>query len=103
MWFDFKEYVYQVTIALDQLINALTGGTADETISSRCFRLNHEKAYRYAEIFINLLFLPFQGFNHCEKAYIKEVTGRHLPTKFFDLAYEMNLEFDIRRASLVSQ
>jgi hypothetical protein len=98
----FKEYIYQVVIAFDQQINALTGGMADETISSRCFRLNHKKIYRSAEIFINFLFFPFQGWNHCQGAYIKEIQGRHLPTKFYDLAYEMNLEFDIRRAELIS-
>lgn len=103
MRFSFKEYGYQVIVALDQTLNALAGGTADETISSRCFRLNHKKTYRIAEIFINSLFMSFEGWDHCEKAYINEVTGRHLSTKFYDLAYEMNLEFDIRRAGLVSK
>lgn len=103
MKFEVKEQIYQVVVALDQTLNALTGGMADETISSRCFRLNHKKTYRVAEILINLLFFPFDGWNHCEQSYITEVMGRHLPTKFYDLAYEMNLEFDIRRAALVSQ
>ncbi|HEU4830674.1 MAG TPA: hypothetical protein VFS65_00705 [Candidatus Saccharimonadales bacterium] len=99
-WAAFKEWVYQVLIAEDQRLNAWTGGTADETLSSRCFRLNHKRGYRIAEIVINALFFPFQGKNHCESAYVKEVRGRHLPSRFYDLAYAMNVEFDIRRKIL---
>jgi hypothetical protein len=94
MWTTFKEWVYQVFIAIDQLANTLLLGSADETISSRCYRLNHIKAYRAAEIFVNCLFFPFQGWNHCKNAYIKEVLGRQLPYEFFDLALEMNLRYD---------
>ena len=89
-----KEWVYQVFIALDQLANTLLNGSADETISSRCFRLNHIKAYRVAEIFVNCLFFPFQGWDHCRNAYIKEVLGRQLPYEFYDLAVQMNIQHD---------
>ncbi|SEN71148.1 hypothetical protein SAMN05216404_106159 [Nitrosospira multiformis] len=89
-----KEWVYQVFIALDQLANTLLNGSADETISSRCFRLNHIKAYRVAEIFVNCLFFPFQGWDHCRNAYIKEVLGRQLPYEFYDLAVAMNIQHD---------
>lgn len=33
-----KSYLYHNLIAIDQLFNALTGGAADETFSSRCYR-----------------------------------------------------------------
>ena len=33
-----KHYGYHVVIAIDQLFNALTGGAADETLSSRTYR-----------------------------------------------------------------
>ncbi len=33
-----KRYGYHVIIAIDQLFNALTGGAADETLSSRTYR-----------------------------------------------------------------
>lgn len=33
-----KRYGYHVVIAIDQLFNALTGGAADETLSSRTYR-----------------------------------------------------------------
>lgn len=33
-----KLYTYHNIIAIDQLLNALTGGAADETLSSRTYR-----------------------------------------------------------------
>jgi hypothetical protein len=94
MWAWFKEWVYQVFIGLDQFVNTLLGGSADETMSSRCYRLNHIRTYRYLELFVNVLFFPLQGADHCKHAYEKEVLGRQLPYKFFDLAIEMNLRYD---------
>ena len=89
-----REWAYQVFIGLDQFANTLLNGSADETISSRCFRLNHIEVYRIAEKFVDCLFFPFQGWDHCRNAYIKEVSGRHLPSKFYELAVQMNIEYD---------
>jgi len=89
-----KEWFYQVFIGLDQFVNTLLAGSADETISSRCYRLNHIRAYRVAEIFVNALFFPFQGSDHCRNAYVKEVLGRQLPYEFYDLAVAMNIQYD---------
>lgn len=94
MWIWVKEYIYQNLISIDQTANTLLGGSADETISSRCHRLNHIKAYRIGEIFVNALFFPFQGKGHCKHAYEKAVRGRYLPYRFYDLAIEMNIRFD---------
>lgn len=94
MWAWFKEYVYQNFIALDQSVNVILDGSADETMSSRCYRLNHKAAYRILEKIVNAVFLPFQGPDHCKHAYMKEVLGRQLPTKFYDDAIEMNLQYD---------
>lgn len=92
MWALFKEWVYQNGIALDQWCNVFFfNGSADETMSARCFRLNHIRAYRALEQFINVLFYPFHGPDHCRNAYIKEVRGRQLPRDFFDRAIEMGL------------
>ena len=38
-------YVWQVLIALDQLLNALLGGDADETVSSRAGKRRHEATW----------------------------------------------------------
>jgi hypothetical protein len=78
----FKEWVYQVTIALDQLVNSIFNGSADETISSRCFRLNARNPYKWMEKAVNLLFQPFQGPDHCRRAYLKELNGRQRPQDF---------------------
>jgi hypothetical protein len=94
MWTTIKEYIYQNVVSWDQDINAKFGGSADETLSSRCFRLNHIRTYRALELFVNVIFRPFQGKNHCENAYIKEVLGRQYPTKFYDDAIAMNLKYD---------
>jgi hypothetical protein len=84
-----KQYPQQVFIAFDQLVNALippidgTLSYADETLSARSYR-----AYRDGRIigkitmpFINLLFF-WQGNNHCEKAWQKEVDRRNLPPEY---------------------
>lgn len=95
IWKFLKEWVYQSTLGLDNFINAfIFFGSADESISGRCFRLNHIKAYRYAEIVINFGFWPFQGWEHCKKAYIKDVLGRQLPKHFYKKAIEMRIEID---------
>jgi hypothetical protein len=88
------EYIYQVFIGVDQLVNTLLGGSADETMSSRCYRLNHIRAYYTLETCVNALFYVFQGPDHCEHAYEKEILGRQLPTKFYDEAVAMNIQFD---------
>lgn len=75
----FKEWIYQVTIGFDQFVNTVFNGSADETISSRCYRLNHRQPYIAFEKFVNLLFYPFQGADHCKNAYLKEMNGRHRP------------------------
>jgi hypothetical protein len=94
MWAGFKEWIYQNFISLDQSVNTLLGGSADETMSSRCYRLDHIPTYRILEAIVNVIFYPFQGPDHCTHAYQKEILGRQLPTKFYDLAIEMNLQYD---------
>lgn len=94
MWPAFKEWCYQVFIGVDQLINTLLDGSADETMSSRCYRLNNIRTYRYLELFVNFLFYPLQGADHCKHAYEKEVLGRQVPQEFYKRAFEINLEMD---------
>lgn len=54
-------WLYHVVIAIDQLFNALTGGAADETFSSRCYRgailaEKPRKRWRFWFAFVNGLF-----------------------------------------------
>ena len=89
-----KEYGYQLFIALDQGLNVVFLGTADETFSSRCYRTRYIPFFNAAQKVVNAVFYPFQGPGHCENAYIKEVLGRHLSQRFYEDAIRMNIAFD---------
>lgn len=74
-------YVKQVLIAVDQTCNALLGGWADETLSSRSFRLQHKNVvWKLARIVIDSLF--FWEENHCEESYASEIMRAQLPPEF---------------------
>lgn len=80
----FKTYGYHVLIAIDQLFNALLGGTADETLSSRTYRgavLAKEPKKRWRVLYraINGL---FRDKNHCKTAYESEINGKQYPQNF---------------------
>lgn len=66
----------QLLIAMDQVLNALLGGMADETLSARAHRqrLRGHPAMARA---INALF--FWQADHCAGAYASEQQRRHLP------------------------
>lgn len=67
----------QVAIAVDQLINTLLGGMADETLSARAWRNRHRHG---ASKIIDALFF-WQG-NHCEQAYFSELERKQLPAEY---------------------
>ncbi len=62
----------QVLIALDQMANAICGGWADETLSSRAYRESPR-----VEKFINALF--FWDKDHCYESYVSEQLRTQLP------------------------
>ena len=81
-----KFFVWQLLLALDQLVNVLFGGYADETMSSRAHRMSqrHDTSlfgwrWRLCATVINFLFFDR---NHCRDAYQGELTGRQLPPNF---------------------
>lgn len=76
MW----KYLKQVLIALDQLLNTLFKGYADETLSSRAYRLRVERGRVWPERIIDTVL--FFDDNHCEESYISEVQRRQLPPSF---------------------
>lgn len=79
-----KQYTRFVLIAADQLLNAVLGGYADETLSSRIWRNASKPAPRrrwlWALKAVNGLF--FWQTNHCKGAYEMERSRRHLPQEF---------------------
>lgn len=82
-WSSFRRHLFQVSVALDQLANTLLGGWADETISSRINR-NAERGYWYAKFMrcvLNLVLTPIKR-NHCQQAYLSEITRAQLPPAF---------------------
>lgn len=74
-----KFYIRQILIALDQLINAFHGGWADETISSRAWRLRANRPYRYYVRVIDAIF--FRQKNHCQRSYENERKRSQLPVE----------------------
>lgn len=79
-----KRYGYHVVIAIDQLFNALTGGAADETLSSRTYRgailaENPKKRWQVLYRFINSIFFDS---NHCKTAYESELNRKQYPDNF---------------------
>lgn len=80
----FKTYGYHVLIAIDQLFNALLGGTADETLSSRTYRgavLAKEPKKRWRVLYRTINGL-FRDKNHCKTAYESEINGKQYPQNF---------------------
>ena len=79
-----KTWGYHVLIAIDQLFNALIGGAADETLSSRTYRgavlsPTPRKRWRIWYRVINALFF---NADHCKTAYESEVKRRQYPADF---------------------
>lgn len=68
----------QIPVAIDQFVNTLFGGWADETISSAAWRKRNEgKGWRFLRCLIDCIF--FWQEDHCLNSYESERTGRHLP------------------------
>lgn len=67
----------QILVALDQLANAICGGYADETMSSRCWRLREFQPYKALRLVIDtiLFFDP----KHCETSYLNEIARKYMP------------------------
>jgi hypothetical protein len=73
-----KFTILQILIALDQLVNAILGGWADETLSSHSYRLDQAgKPWGFLRKGIDLLF--FFDKDHCKGAYESERMRSHSP------------------------
>ena len=69
-----KLYAYHNLIAIDQLFNTLTGGAADETLSSRAYRgavLKEHPRKRWRVIHILIIAVLFDR-DHWMKTYFRE-------------------------------
>lgn len=69
-----KEYLLNLALAFDQLLNAVLRGDPDESLSSRAHRMR-TKGQRYwgwTANAIDLLFFWQRNPGHCERAYHNE-------------------------------
>ena len=79
-----KLYAYHNLTAIDQLFNALTGGAADETLSSRTSRgaiLVSSPRKRWTVLY-RLINCLFRDKEHCKTAYESELKGRQHDKRF---------------------
>lgn len=77
-------WLTQTLIAIDQLLNALLAGFADETLSSRAYRADQRGKIlgRFFRPLIDALF--FWQVHHCRQSYLSEVSRRQYPKHFRD-------------------
>lgn len=73
----------EVAIAFDQLANAILGGYAQETVSSRCWRLREYPPYTKLRAFIDFIF--FWQPAHCKASYEAQVARRNIPADYSNL------------------
>jgi hypothetical protein len=75
-----QHWAFHVALALDQLVNALLGGYADESLSARAYRRRSEGLWGLLVMVLDWMF--FWHTSHCESAYRAEKLGRHLPPEY---------------------
>ena len=79
-----KWYGHNLFCAVDQTVNAVFGGWADETMSSHAYRLNRDrKPWGFLMYIYNVLFF-WQGRDHCKKAYEHEKLRYNFPVEMRD-------------------
>lgn len=69
-------------IGIDQLANTIFGGWADETLSSRCFRLEMERGITWPRRLVDTIL--FFDKDHCQESYLSEIERRQLPPSMRD-------------------
>ena len=68
---------FQICVALDQVVNTIFGGYADETISSRSHRAYVSGKRKWTRNILNVLF--FWQDDHCKEAYESEINRMQYP------------------------
>lgn len=70
-----------ILIAADQFCNALIGGSPDETLSARAWRLRkRSQLWSVARLVIDTIF--FLDPDHCETSYLSELLRKQLPNEY---------------------
>lgn len=80
-----RSYLFQFLLWIDQGLNVLLGGWADETLSARSWRQRHKRRWKVAVRFIDMLF--FWQTDHCRMSYLAEVQRFQLPPQYRNPTY----------------
>lgn len=78
-------YAMRVLISLDQAVNAIVGGSPDETLSSRTYRramLDDDPSVLWIAFHSLVDTLFFWEPNHCYESYLVEIKHLHEDTDF---------------------
>ena len=70
---------FQILVALDQLVNTMIGGYADETLSSRAHRRRLRGKGGCAWVIDHIFFWQDE---HCKASYESELERAQLPVEF---------------------
>ncbi len=73
-------YLFQILLWVDQGLNVLLGGWADETLSARAWRQRHKR--RWAVLVRLLDWLFFWQHGHCRLAYQAEMARAHVASQY---------------------
>lgn len=75
-----RAFIVNVGIWITQTLNVwLFAGYADESVSSRCWRLRVHHGWSQLRFVVDLVFGFFGQNNHCQAAYMAELERRQLP------------------------
>ena len=89
-----KTYIWQLFVAIDQLLNVVALGMADETFSARCFRLDGtSRFWSMARRVVDGIF--FFEKKHCWQAYRNEVLNAHKAVSDYQLANQLTVEANL--------
>lgn len=75
-----RRWGHQVLIGIDQLINTIFAGYADETLSARAYRCRDKRKWALIMKLIDGAF--FWQLSHCRGAYMMEIGRRQLPMEY---------------------
>ncbi|BBW91802.1 hypothetical protein PS1M3_18890 [Pseudoalteromonas sp. PS1M3] len=64
-----SRWAFNSLYSIDIAICSICHGTKLESISARSYRLRNDKRYYYQMTIIDLLARPFDGHEHCRRAY----------------------------------
>lgn len=74
-----KLWIKQVLVALDQALNALCEGWADETLSSRCWRYRQRPGWKQARAVLDFVAALLGDKEHCKASWESEAKRLQCP------------------------